>query len=167
MIIIETTNGPVMVNDHEVRGFQFDKKSGEAIVAFANDMPQRIVMKELGMTSQFEDRTMTILYVEDVRYVGDQSSETYKYEGSEIERLQAELENEKRKLSEMSDHAYFMREWFLIYQEAFDRISDDCNRAECENNGIYVNPRAIIDEAEKKYEESQKRFKKVSEKWER
>lgn len=167
MIIIETTNGPVMVNDHEVRGFQFDKKSGEAIVAFANDMPQRIVMKELGMTSQFEDRTMNILYVEDVRYVGDRSSETYKYEGSEIERLQAELENEKRKLSEMSDHAYFMREWFLIYQEAFDRISDDCKRAERENNGIYVNPRAIIDETEKKYEESQKRFDKVREKWER
>ena len=89
MIIIETTNGPVMVNDREVRGFQFDKKSGEVVVTFANDMPQRMVMKGLGITSQFEDRTLTIKDVEDVRYVGEQSNETYKYEGSEVERLQA------------------------------------------------------------------------------
>lgn len=165
MIIIETTNGPVMVNDREVRGFQFDKKSGEVVVTFANDMPQRIVLKQIGITSQFEDRTLTIKDVEDVRYVGEQSNGTYKYNGSEIERLQAELDNEKRKLSEMSDHFGFIRDCFLIYQEAFDRIKADCNRAECENNGIYVNPRAIIEQAEKKCEESERRFDKIREKW--
>ncbi len=167
MIIIETTNGPVMVNDREVRGFQFDKENGKVIVTFSSDMPQRIVMKGLGMTSQFEDRTLTIEAVEDVRYVGDQNSEAYKYEGSEIEKLKKQLEDEKRESHQMYEHAGFMREWFFIYQEAFDRIKYEHEKAERENKGIYVNPCAIIDEAEKKYAESQKRFEKVAEKWKR
>ena len=117
MIIIETTNGPVMVNDREVRGFQFDKENGKVIVTFSSDMPQRIVMKGLSMTSQFEDRTLTIEAVEDVRYVGDQNSEAYKYEGSEIEKLKKQLEDEKRESHQMYEHAGFMREWFSIYQK--------------------------------------------------
>ena len=91
----------------------------------------------------------------------------WKDEGLEVERLKAELEKEKRENHIMYEHFGFIREWFFIYQEAFDRISDDCKRAERENNGIYVNPRAIIDEAEKKYAESQKRFEKVREKWDK
>ena len=117
MIIIETTTGPVMVNDHEVRGFQFDKKSGEVIVTFANDMPQRMVMKGLGMTSQFEDRTLTIKDVEDVRYVGEQSNETYRYEGSEVERLQAIV---KQNISENTDLiARCNKQAFVIEEYAF------------------------------------------------
>ena len=165
MIIIETKTGPHMINERENIGCSFDKAKGEAIVTYNRD-PREVVSFHEGIPlSKTEYPSVTFTDVEDVIYVTDQNTGSYHYNGSEIERLQAELENEKRKLSEMSDHAYFMREWFLIYQEAFDRISDDCKRAERENNGIYVNPRAIIDEAEKKYEESQKRFDKLREKW--
>ena len=89
MIIIETIKGPVMVNDREVRGFQYDKGNGEVVVIFSNDMPQRMVMQHLCMTSQFEERTLTIKDVENVIYVGDQCKDTYEYQGSEIERLKA------------------------------------------------------------------------------
>ena len=78
-----------MVNDREVRGFQYDKGNGEVVVIFSNDMPQRMVMQHLCMTSQFEERTLTIKDVENVIYVGDQCKDTYEYQGSEIERLKA------------------------------------------------------------------------------
>ena len=79
MIIIETKNCPVLLNDREVRGVAFDKAKNEAIVTFANDMPQRMVAKGFGLTSKFEYRTMTIADVEHVRYMGDKCSEIYTY----------------------------------------------------------------------------------------
>ena len=104
---------------------------------------------------------VTIHDVESITFATDAHPMEWKDEGLEVERLKAELAKKERDLSQMCDHFGFIREWLFIYQEAFDKISDDCKRAERENNGIYVNPRAIIDEAEKKYEESQKRFDKV------
>jgi hypothetical protein len=66
----------------------------------------------------------------------------------------------------MWEHFGYIREWFLIYQNAVDEIKDKAMQAERENKGIYVSPVAIIEQAEKKYEESQKRFKEAKAKWE-
>ena len=105
--------------------------------------------------------------VESVTFATDAHPMEWKDEGLEVERLKAELEKEKRENHIMCEHFGFIREWFFIYQEAFDKIHDDCKRAERENQGIYVNPAAIIEQAEMKYAESQKRFEKVREKWDK
>ena len=60
MIIIETNTGPVMINDREVRGIEHNKENAEVIVTFANDMPARLILKELGLDCRFEARSITI-----------------------------------------------------------------------------------------------------------
>lgn len=158
MIIIETNTGPVMINDREVRGFEYFKVSGEVIVTFANEMPSRIIAKGLGMTSQFENRTMHIKNVEDVLYFGDQCNETYKYQGSEIERLKAEIERVKKEKNIVYNHRSFLGEWLTIYSEALDKIKDS---REAERNGkIFKNIDIIIEEAENKYKKSLDEFSK-------
>ena len=145
-----------MVNDREVRGFQFDKEKCEVIVTFANDMP---------MLSLYENRTVMIADVENVRYIGTQSHETYNYESSEIERVKVELEKEKCELSKTLDHFGFIRELLFIYQNAFDNIKNAVTRSssKCEVSVI----KAIIEQAEKAHVESDKRFDKVREKWDK
>ena len=167
MIIIETTKGHHMINEREIIGCSFDKEKGEVIVTY-NHEPRDVVSFHDGVpVRRREYPTVTFIEVEDVIYVTDQNSGSYRYQGSEIERLKAEIADKERELSQIYEHSSFMREWFFIYQEAFDRIKYEHEKAERENKGIYVNPCAIIDEAEKKYAESQKRFEKVAEKWKR
>ena len=109
---------------------------------------------------------VTINDVESVTFITDTQAVEWKDEGLEIERLKAELENEKRENRIMCEHFGYIREWFFIYQNAFDDIKDKTRQAERENKGIYVNPVAIIEQAEKKYQESQKRFEEARAKWE-
>ena len=150
MIIVKTKNGSVLINDKETH-----------LVEHLKDKSMVVVRSDQHKVNA------NIMDVESVTYVNDAHAMEYKDEGLEVERLKAELAKKERDISQMCDHFGFIREWFFIYQEAFDRISDDCKRAERENNGIYVNPRAIIEQAEKKYAESQKRFEKVREKWDK
>ena len=150
MIIVKTDNGAKFVNEKEAVMVCHDKKA-----------------KQVSFHTRETMQGVTINDVESVIFATDAHAMEYKDEGLEVERLKAELAKKERDLSQMCDHFGFIREWFFIYQEAFDRISDDCKRAERENNGIYVNPRAIIEQAEKKYQESQKRFEKVREKWDK
>ena len=123
--------------------------------------------KQVSFHTRETRQGVTINDVESVTFITDTQAVEWKDEGLEIERLKAELENEKRENHIMCEHFGFIREWFFIYQEAFDKIRDDCKRAEREHPGIYVNPAAIIEQAEKKYQESQKRFEKVREKWDK
>ena len=167
MIIIETKTGPHMINERETIGCSFDKEKGEAIVTSNRD-PREVVSFHEGMPiSRTEYPSVTFTDVEDVIYVTDQNTGSYHYNGSEIERLKAELEKEKRENSIMCEHFGFIREWFFIYQNAFDDIKDGCKRAEREHTGVYTNPAAIIEQAEKKYAESQKRFEKTREEWDK
>ena len=150
MIIVKTENGAKFVNEREAVMVCHDKKA-----------------KQVSFHTRETMQGVTINDVESVTFATDAHPMEWKDEGLEVERLKAELEKEKRENHIMCEHFGFIREWFFIYQEAFDRISDDCKRAERENNGIYVNPRAIIEQTEKKYAESQKRFEKVREKWDK
>ena len=150
MIIVKTKNGAKFINEREAVMVCHDKEA-----------------KNVSFHTRETMQGVTIHDVESVTFATDAHPMEYKDEGLEVERLKAELAKKERDLSQMCDHFGFIREWFFIYQEAFDRISDDCKRAERENNGIYVNPRAIIEQAEKKYAESQKRFEKVREKWDK
>ena len=154
-----------MINECETIGCSFDKEKGEAVVTYNHD-PREVLSFHDGVpVSQREYPTVTFTEVKYVIYVTDQNSGSYHYNGSEIERLKAELEKEKRENDILCEHFEFIREWFFIYQNAFDDIKNVCKREEREHPGIYTNPAAIIKKAEKKYAESQKRFEKVREKW--
>ena len=105
--------------------------------------------------------------VEGVIYTNDAQPTKWKDEGSEIQRLKAELEKKEKEFDHILEHSRFMREWFFIYQVAFDDIKVKARQAERENKGIYVNPIAIIEQAETKYQESLKQFREVRAKWEK
>lgn len=163
MIIIETKNGPVLLNDREVRGVAFDKAKNEAIVTFANDMPQRMVMKGAGFASKFEDRTMTIADVEHVMYMGDQNSEKYTYQGSMVTTLEEVLKIERSKIREMETHSGFIRNWFFIFQQAFDQIKES-QKAQKEGKNIFRSIDSIIEQAEREYNKSSEEYEKIRDK---
>ena len=147
---VKTENGAKFVNEKEAVMVCHDKKA-----------------KQVSFHTRETMQGVTINDVESVTFITDTQAVEWKDEGLEIERLKAELENEKRENHIMCEHFGFIREWFFIYQNAFDDIKDGCKRAEREHPGIYTNPAAIIEQAEKKYAESQKRFDKVREKWDK
>ena len=159
MIIIETKNGPVLLNDREVRGMAFDKANNEAIVTFANDMPQRMLAKQVGLTSKFEDRTMTIADVEHVRYTGDKCSENYTYKGSMVDTLEKVLEIERSRIREMKFHSGFTRNWFFIFHQAFDEIKKS-QKAQKDGKNIFRSIDSIIEQAEREYDKSVEEYEK-------
>ena len=148
MIIVKTKNGDRFIND-------------KAVTMVAHDREKAVVNAhgENGAYYHIED-------VEGILYTNDTQPTSWKDEGSEIQRLKAVIEKKEKELSQMCEHFGYIREWFFIYQNAFDEIKDKTRQAERENKGIYVSPVAIIEQAEKKYEESQKRFEEKRAKWE-
>lgn len=148
MIIVKTKNGDRFIND-------------KAVTMVAHDREKAVVNAhgENGAYYHIED-------VEGVIYTNDAQPTSWNDEGSEIQRLKGELDKKEKELSQMCEHFGYIREWFFIYQNAFDEIKDKARQAERENKGIYVSPVAIIEQAEKKYEESQKRFNEKRAKWE-
>ena len=81
--------------------------------------------------------------------------------------MKATIEKKEKEMSQTYEHFAYIREWFFIYQNAFFDIKSAVfrskNGSKCEDSVI----NAIIDEAEKKYEESEKRFKDVRAKWDK
>lgn len=148
MIIVKTKNGDRFINDKAVTMVDHDKEKAEVNV--------------YGDKGYLFD----IIDVEGIIYTNDAQPTSWKDEGSEIQRLNAVIEKKEKELSQMCEHFGYIREWFFIYQNAFDEIKDKTRQAERENKGIYVSPVAIIEQAEKKYEESQKRFEEKRAKWE-
>ena len=104
--------------------------------------------------------------VEQVVYTSDAQPTEWKDEGSEIQRLKAELEKKKKEYSQLCEHFGFMREWFMIYEEAIISIKEQSKQAERENKGIYVSPLAIIEAAETKCKQSVEKFEEARKKWE-
>ena len=148
MIIVKTKNGDRFINDKAVTMVEHDREKA-VVNAYCDE----------GVYYHIED-------VEDILYTNDTQPTSWKDEGSEIQRLKAVIEKKEKELSQMCEHFGYIREWFFIYQNAFDEIKDKTRQAERENKGIYVSPVAIIEQAEKKYEESQKRFNEKRAKWE-
>ena len=149
MIIVKTKNGDRFINDKAVRMVEHDREKAE-VNAFGDE----------GWYSHIED-------VESVLYTNDAQPTSWKDEGSEIQRLKAVIEKKEKEMSRTYEHFGYIREWFFIYQNAFDIIKDAVlrskNGSKCEDSVI----NAIIDEAEKKYEESEKRFKEARAKWDK
>ena len=149
MIIVKTKNGDRFINDKAVRMVEHDREKAE-VNAFGDE----------GWYSHIED-------VESVLYTSDTQPTSWKDECSEIQRLKATIEKKEKELSQTYEHLAYISDWFFIYQNAFVDIKNAVfrskNGSKCEDSVI----NAIIDEAEKKYEESEKRFKEARAKWDK
>ena len=151
MIIVKTKNGDRFINDKAVTMVEHDKE--KAVVNAYGD-------GDNGLFFHIED-------VESVLYTNDTQPTSWNDEGSEIQRLKAVIEKKENEQSQTYEHFAYIREWFFIFQNAFVDIKDAVfrskNGSKCEDSVI----KALIDEAEKKYEESQKRFKEARAKWDK
>lgn len=148
MIIIKTNNGDVFVNEKTTH------------IAEHNREDKTVVIRN----PQYKLNS-TINDVEGVIYTNDAQPTSWKDEGSEIQRLKAAIEEQDKEYRRLAEHSRFMREWFMIYQDAFDDIKA-IEAEQKENKFIHASSVEIIDRAEKKYQESQERFEKVKAKWE-
>ena len=149
MIIVKTKNGDQFINDKAVTMVEHDRE--EAVVN---------AYGEKGAYYHIED-------VEGIIYTNDAQPISWKDEGSEIQRLKATIEKKDKENEQMYEHSRFMREWFFIYQNAFYDIKNAVlrskNGSKCEDSVI----NALIEQAETKYQESQKRFEEVRAKWDK
>ena len=120
MIIIETKTGPHMINERETIGCSFDKANGEAIVTYNRDQREVVSFHEGTPISKTEYPSVTFTDVEDVIYVTDQNSGAYRYQGSEIERLQEMVKNDisyqtdlmakcNQQATVIEEYAFFLR----------------------------------------------------------
>ena len=144
MIIVKRTAGDVFINEKTVQSVMHDKQS------------KSVLIKDV------EGKQSDAFYeVESVGYTNDAQPTQWMDEGSDIQRLKSEYEKLKKDYDQMLEISRFMREWFFIYQNAFDDIKNAVlrskNGSKCEDLVI----ESLIDVAEKKYKESQKRFEEV------
>ena len=149
MIIVKRTIGDVFINEKTVQSVMHDKESKSVLVKNVEGKPSDAFYE-----------------VESVVYTNDAQPTQWKDEGSEIQRLKAELEKKEKELSKEYDHFVYIREWFFIYQNAFDDIKNAVLRSKngykCEDSVID----SIIEAAEKKYKESVEKFEAARKKWE-
>ena len=143
MIIVKTKNGDRFINDKAVTMVEHDRE--KAVVNAYGDK---------GVFFHIED-------VEGIIYTNDAQPTSWKDEGSEIQRLKATIEKKDKEYDQMMEYLRFIRECFFIYQNAFYDIKNAVfrskNGSKCEDSVID----ALINESEKKYKESQKRFEEV------
>jgi signal recognition particle GTPase len=153
MIIVKTNNGDRFINEAET--LQINHIRDNALVEV---WPSRCG------NQQQQPQYYIIEHVESVIYTTQETK--WKDEGSEIQRLKAELEKKEKELSKGYDHFAYIREWFFIYQNAFDDIKNAVlrskNGSKCEDSVID----ALIDAAEKKHKESEEKFEAARKKWE-
>lgn len=143
MIVVKTKNGDRFINDRAVTMVEHDRENDTVNVYGDNE------------------HLFEIKDVKDIIYTNDAQPTSWNYEGMEIQRLKAIIEKKEKEYDQILEHLRFTREWFFIYQNAFDDIKNAVlrskNGSKCEDSVID----AIIGEAEKKYKESQKRFEEV------
>jgi hypothetical protein len=153
MIIVKTNNGDCFINEAET--LQVSHIKDKALVE---------VWPSRWGNQQQQPQYYIIENVESVIYTTQETK--WKDEGSEIQRLKAVIEKKEKELSKEYDYFVYMREWFFIYQSAFDDIKNAVlrskNGSKCEDSVID----ALIDAAEKKHKESEEKFEAARKKWE-
>lgn len=141
MIIIQTKKGAVFVNEKETQVVQHDKKEKRVVIWSDKGGPNCLIQ-----------------LVESITYTNEAHPTEFKDEGFEIIRLKKKLEKLEHNLSRLSTHFSFIREWYLIYEDAIDSINSSISQAERDGVSIYLSPKEIIEKAGKKIIESKNRF---------
>ena len=149
MIIVKTKNGDRFINDKAVTMVEHDREKA-VVTAYRDD-----------------GASYNINNVEGIIYTNDAQPTEWKDEGSEIQRLKAIIEKKEKEYSQLCEHFGYVRDWFIIYEDAIMSIKERTKQAERENKGIYVSPLAIIEAAEKKRKESEEKFEAARKKWEK
>ena len=147
MIIVKTKNGDHFINDKAVIKVEHNKERA-TVTCFADK----------GIYSYMEN-------VEQVVYTSDAQQVEWKDEGSEIQRLKADLEKEQKKFSQLLEHFGYIRELYWTYGAALMAIKELANHAEMKGENI-ESPLYIIEEAENKCKDAEKRFESARKKWE-
>ena len=149
MIIVKTKNGDRFINEKAVTMVDHDRVNG--LVNVDGNKGEYYFIED----------------VEGIIYTSDAQPTEWKDEGSEIQRLKSIIEKKDKEADQMLERSLFMREWFYIYQNAFEDIKNAVFRAKngskCEDSVIDT----LIEQAEMKYRESQKRFEEAKSKWEK
>jgi hypothetical protein len=101
MIIVKAKNGDYFINDKAVTMVGHDEE--KAIVkVYCDNGPSRYI----------ED-------VELVQYINDAEPTSWKDEGSEVQKLKAELETAGNEAHKAFRRLSYMREWIMLYEKAF------------------------------------------------
>lgn len=140
MILVKTKNGARFLNEKKTVAVEHDRTKALVIVYGAN-----------GLFHRFEN-------VEEVLYINDAEPTSWKDEGSEVQKLKAEIEKAKKDRTQAWEHFAYMRECFLIHHNAVMGI-DDVLDSKAEPSSKVATIRLFVQEAEKKHEEAEARFK--------
>ena len=149
MIIVRTNNGDHFINEEETLQVIHNKD-----VATVEVWPSR-------WGDQKQPQSYLIEYVEFVQYLYGKDIQ-WKDEGSEVERLKAHAERRDKAISEMLRRGRYINHWLEIHRDAIYKIKETARKAIIGVGPEAIN--AIIEDAEKEYEKSQKEFEEMLEK---
>lgn len=139
MIIIKTKKGDVFYSYAAVKKVVFHR---EEHVANVSEWKKETIIED----------------VENVIYVNEQTGTEWKDEGSEVQKLKAELEKAGKARSQAWEHFSYTRECFLILYNTVLAI-DDVLDSKAEPSSKVATIRLFVQEAENKYKEAMAQFK--------
>ena len=145
MIIVKTDNGAKFVNEKEAVMVCHDKKA-----------------KQVSFHTRETMQGVTINDVESVTFITDTQAVEWRDEGSEVERLKAYAERKDKEISGIIRRGRYLNQWLEIHRDAIYKIKETAKKAVVGVGPEAIN--AIIEDAEKEYEKSQKEFDEMLEK---
>ena len=149
MIIVKTNNGDRFINEEETLQVIHNKDKANVEV----------------WPSRWGDRQQPQPYligdVESVQYLHGKEIQ-WKDEGSEVEELKATIDSVDKEINMLLRRGRYIYHWFEIHKDAIYKIKEMAKKAIVGIGPEAIN--AIIEEAEKEYEKSQKEFDEMLEK---
>jgi hypothetical protein len=139
MILVKTKNGARFLNEKKTVAVEHDRTKALVIVYGAN-----------GLFHRFEN-------VEEVLYTNDAEPTSWTDEGSEVQKLKAEVKAEANARNQAWEHFDYMRECFYICRNAVMWIADELD-SKAEPSSKVAAIRLFVQETEKKYNEAVARF---------
>ena len=149
MIIVKTNNGDRFINEEETLQVIHNKD-----VATVEVWPSRC-------SDQQQPQPYLIGDVESVQYLHGKDIQ-WKDEGSEVESLKATIYSVDKEINMLLRRGRYINQWLEIHRDAIYKIKETAKKAIVGIAPEIINN--IIEEAEKKYEKSQKEFDEMLEK---
>lgn len=152
MIIVRTNKGDRFINEEETLQVIHNKDKANVEV-----WPSRWGDRQ----PQPQPQSYLIKSVESVQYMHGKEIQ-WKDEGSEVERLKAYAERKDKEISGIIRRGRYLNQWLEIHRDAIYKLKETAKKAVVGVGPEAIN--AIIEDAEKEYEKSQKEFDEMLEK---
>ena len=149
MIIVKTNNGDRFINEAETLQVNHNK-----------DKAQVEVWPSRWGNQQQQPQYYVIEHVEAVIYTTQETK--WEDEGSEVESLKATIYSVDKEINMLLRRGRYINHWLEIYRDAIYKIKETAKKAIVGIGPEAIN--AIIEDAEKEYEKSQKEFDEMLEK---